>query len=266
MSALPELQAAISGALRNNGASGLWALFREPQMVAERRFAAYRRNVIGNWRSALGSSYPVVVQLLGPSRFRELADQYIVTHSSGSGDLNAYGSELASLIDASSLRDELPYLADIARLEWALLVAYGAADAPDFDFAALASVPVDVQAELQLQVWPAAVVLVSLWPLVDIWRAHQSAPDQRDLALAAIDPLPSSEPRYALTARSEGNVFAVALSAGEAAFLRALQARLALVEAIATALATDAAFNPGTTLQRLVALRVLTGFQENNNE
>jgi hypothetical protein len=269
MPALPELQIALGGALRTNDAAGLWSLFSEPQEVAERRFAAYRRNVIGNWRSALASTYPVLAQLLGPRHFRDLADQYITTHPSSSGDLNAYGGELASLLDASVLSKELPWLADVARLEWALLLAYGAPDAAPFDLAALAGVPVEQQAALRLQVWPGATLIVSQWPLVDIWQAHQLAPEACDAALAAIDLLPANAPRHVLAARSEGRVFAAPLHAAEAVFLQALQASQTLAEAIGAALDSDAGFNPGSALQRLIALQALTGlirFEENKNE
>jgi hypothetical protein len=265
VSALPELQAALGGALRSNEVAGLWALFAEPQAVAERRFAAYRRNVIGNWRSALASTYPVLAQLLGPQRFRELADQYIATYPSASGDLNAYGAALASMLDASAWREALPYLSDIARLEWALLQAYGAADVPDFDFAALAAVPDAAQGALRLQIWSGAALLESPWPLADLWQAHQMTAEARDAALAGIDLSLLSAARYALVARSAGSVFAVSLSTGEAVFLRALQAGQALGEAIAMALGCDAAFNPGAALQRLLALHTLTGFQECEN-
>ena len=266
MAALPELQATFGSALRGNETAGLWALFREPQAVAERRFAAYRRNVIGNWRSALASTYPVVAQLLGAQRFCALADQYIATYPSRSGDLNAYGDALPALLDASALRAALPYLPDIARLEWALLQAYGAEDAADFDLAALAGVPAPAQAELRFNVSSAALLIDSPWPLADIWQAHQLASGARDAALADIERSPASQLHYTLVARSEGRVFAVALNAGEAAFLRALQAAQSLADAIATALAADNTFNPGATLQRLISLHTLTGFYENKNE
>jgi len=266
MSALPELQAAMGGALRDGPTPALWALFSEPRAVAERRFAAYRRNVIGNWRSALASTYPVLAQLVGQLRFGELADQYIAACPSVNGDLNAYGGELAALLDASALAKALPYLPDIARLEWALFVAYGAADTAEFDLAALASVPVDAQAALRLPVWAGATLIESPWPLLDIWQAHQGAPAERDTLLAGIDLSPSGGSRGVLVVRSEGRVFPVALSSGEALFLRALQADQTLVEAIAAALAADPYFNPGAALQRLIALHALTGFEESNDE
>lgn len=263
MTALPELQAIFGGALRGPETAGLWALFTEPQAVAERRFAAYRRNVLGNWRSALASTYPVLAQLLGAARFGELADRYIDAWPSRSGDLNAYGGELEMLLDASAPSEALPYLPAIARLEWALLQAYGAADAADFDLAALAAVPAEAQAALRLHVWPGSALVESPWPLVAIWQACQRPPAERDAVLADIDRSFPNAAHYALVVRCEGKVFAVALDAGEASFLRALQAGQTLADAIADALAQDATFNAGTALQRLVALHVLTGFQEN---
>ena len=261
MSALPELQATLGDALHGKGGDALWPLFREPRAVAERRFAAYRRNVIGNWRSALESTYPVLAQRVGPAAFRTLADHYIAAHPSVSGDLNAYGSEMAALLENSALHSEPPYLADLARLEWALLQAYGAPDAAAFDLAALAAVPVQKQAGLRLEVWPGACLIDSSWPLPAIWQAHQLAPDARDEMLSGLD-LSSPQPSCTLAARSEGRVYAVALSGGEAAFLHAILRGQPLAEALACALAVDATLNPGAVLHRLIGLHVLTGFRE----
>lgn len=270
MPSLPELQAVFGGALRNDAAPGhtpaLWALFAEPEAQAERRLAAYRRNVIGNWRSALASSYPVLAQLLGAQRFRQIADRYIAGYPSCSGDLNDYGGELAAWLEVSSLSSERPYLPDMARLEWALLVAYGAADAAVFDLAALAEVPPAVQPNLRLHVWVGAALIESPWPLVDIWQAHQLAEDERDSALAAIDVLSPTAPCRGLVVRSEERVLALALTASEAAFLLALQSGQTLAEAIAAALSEDPAFNPGATLQTFIAQRTLTGFSMNETD
>jgi hypothetical protein len=66
--------------------------------------------------------------------------------------------------------------------------------------------------------------------------------------------------------RNEGRVLALALTASEAAFLRALQSGQTLVEAIAAALSEDPAFNPGATLQTFIAQRTLTGFSTNETD
>ena len=264
MSSLPEMQFMFGRALRNNSSSGiapaLWAMFSEPEAVAERRLAAYRRNVVGNWRSALASTYPVLAQLLGPQRFGELADQYIVVCPSKCGDLNAYGEGLAAQLEASSLSKALPYLPDMARLEWALLVAYGAEDAAVPDLAALSAVPACAQANLRFQVWSGAALIESPWPLVEIWRAHQWDPEQRDIALAGIDPDRSSTLCRGLVIRSEGSVSVQELSVGEAVFLRELRSGQSLGEAIRAALMDEEEFNPGATLKDFISSRTLSGF------
>ena len=266
MSALPELQAAVGRALGGCAACGpdapLWALFSEPQALAERRLAAYRRNVIGNWRATLASTYPVLAQLVGAKRFRELADCYIASCPSCNGDLNAYGGEMAALLETYAWCGELPYLTDIARLEWALLVAYGAADAAAFDLAALAAVPAEAQAALRLEVWAGGALIESAWPLVDIWLAHQLGDVGRDAALAVIDIVPSpAKICRALVVRVDGRVSVRALSVGEAVFLRALQSGQSLAQGIAVALSEDPGFKPAATLQGFVADRVLSGFR-----
>ena len=52
--------------------------------------------------------------------FGEAARQYIVGHPSLSGDLNDYGGEFAQFLAAYPHAADLPYLPDVARLEWAI--------------------------------------------------------------------------------------------------------------------------------------------------
>lgn len=262
MPSLPEMQVVFGDALRSYAAAhppALWTLFREPEAIAERRLAAYRRNVVGSWRSALASTYPVLAQLLGGQRFRVLADEYSAAFPSDCGDLNVFGRTLAEHLDASPLGLELPYLPDMARLEWALLVAYGAADGAVFDFEALSAVPAAEQASLHFRVWDGAALVLSNWPLVDIWQAHQLERGERDAVLARIE-VACPEACRALVARHEGRAYVIALNSGEAVFLLALRAGLSLNEALVKALDEMDGFNPGVALHRLISTRTLTGF------
>ena len=263
MRSLPEWQAAVGGALLNGVTAGRQlmpgVMFSEPEAVVERRLAAYRRNVNGNWRSALASTYPVVAQLLGQQRFRQLADRYSADYPSGSGDLNAYGHDLAMFLEESPLRLELPYLPDMARLEWALLVAYGAVDDPAFDLAALAAVPVARHADVLIGVWAGTALIESPWSLVDLWQAHQLAKNDRDAVLAGID-ISSPLKCRGLVVRSEGRVSVLTLGAGEAVFLRALQSGQPLGQAIVMAMKAADGFNPAVALHRFINTGTLTGF------
>jgi hypothetical protein len=84
-----------------------------------------------------------------------------------------WGGDLAGFIaDAETLADE-PYLADVARLEWAVHTAAMAADAaPPQGLALLAT---HDPAELRLCLAPGTTLLVSPHPVVAVWQAHRAA-------------------------------------------------------------------------------------------
>src|SRR5205814_1248125 len=102
--------------------------------------AIYRRNVLANLHDALAAAYPVVRRLVGDAFFRELAERFARAHPSASRDLHRYGKPLPQFIADYAPAVGLPYLADVARLEWAVAQAFHAASARAFDYAALAAV------------------------------------------------------------------------------------------------------------------------------
>jgi hypothetical protein len=238
MRSLADRQAAFGRALLSGAGPALLGEFAEAAPVAEARFAAYRRNALGNWRAALAGTYPVLAELLGPAHFASLCDDYIAAHASTDGDLNAYGEALPGSRAAQDRADEFPWLPDLARLEWALQAAYVAADPVPVALESLFAVPPEGQATVRFRLWPGATLVESAWPVGAIWRAHQLGDAARDEALSVLDLSPGRH--VVLAARgARGDVEAIDLPAGEAALWRALAAGLPLSDAIAAAGAED---------------------------
>ena len=148
------------------------------------RAAVYRRNVLANQHDALAAAYPVVRRLVGDAFFREVADRYARAHPSTSGDLHRHGSALAPFLEGYEPASELPYLPDVARLEWAVARAFHESDTRTFDFQALESLDVGSRSSLRLSLQPAAHLIASRHPIVAIWEANQEgrdgAPARRD--------------------------------------------------------------------------------------
>lgn len=165
---------------------------------AEGGLRHYRESALAGWHQALAAAFPIVQRLVGPAFFREACDRYADAHPSTRGDLHAYGKDLAAFLAAYEPARVLPYLADMARLEWALHEAAFAADAPPFDFASLARVPVEAQGRIVLRPHPAARTMETVWPLEAWWRANQ--PDRDGTPPG--DALPG---RGVLVARGEGS-------------------------------------------------------------
>lgn len=251
MPSLLETQALVSGALlHGDGAYGVAALLRSGRGVAaERRLHVYRNNLFASLGAALGAVYPVLARLVGADFFRQLARGYVVRHPPLSGDLHDFGAQLPSYLRRQASLAALPYLADVAALEWASHEVYHEADEAAFDAAALARVPADDQARLRLHLQLATRFVASPFPVLAIWQANQAA--------IAADVTPVSLDAGAvrlLVARRDFEVEFRVLGVAEDRFLRALAEGRTLAAALQAALALDGGFDAGATLGRHLAL------------
>ena len=91
------------------------------------RFAIYRNNVAVGLRDSLAATYPVVASLVGEAFFAEMARAFVAAEPPMSPILIEYGGGFADFIDRFRPADDLPYLSDVARLEWAWQESYHAA-------------------------------------------------------------------------------------------------------------------------------------------
>src|SRR5712671_658781 len=97
--------------------------------VSARRFAVYRNNVVAGLVKALKSRFAVVEKIVGEEFFAAMARVFMKEQPPRSPLLATYGDEFPTFIAAFEPVRELPYLADVARLETARTRAYHAADA-----------------------------------------------------------------------------------------------------------------------------------------
>jgi len=214
----------------------------------------YRNNYRGNLHDTLAGAYPVIEQLVGKEFFRLLARRYIEQHPSRSGNLHHYGAEMANFVAAFEPAQGLPYLPDVAALEWACHRAYFADDAVSLDVARLAQVLPGQYPELILHLHPACHLVRSRYPVTAIWHAHQpGAPGDFHIDL-------NSGSCIALVSRKEDIVRVSELAQGDAAWLQGIQAGTSLGEATAATLECYADFDLQAALLHLLVQGVLTDF------
>lgn len=212
----------------------------------------YRNNYRGNLHDALAGAYPVIVQLVGEEFFRYLTRKFIEQHPSRSGNLHHYGAQMADFVASFEPAGTLPYLADVATLEWACHRAYFAEDAPMLDIARLAQIPPEQYPDLILRTHPSCYLVRSVYPVVAIWHAHQpGAADDFQIDL-------DSGASLALVSRRDDVVIVNELSAADADWLHAIQAGTPLGEATAVTREHHPAFDLQAALLNLVAQGVLT--------
>ena len=229
---------------------------------AERGVEVYRNNYRGNLQDTLAGAYPVIEQLVGKDFFRLLARRYIEQYPSRSGNLHHYGAEMTDFVAAFEPVQELPYLPDVAVLEWACHRAYFADDAATFDIARLAQVPPEQYADLILYTHPACHLVRSRYPVATIWRAHQPGADSIYSGDFHIDL--NSGGSHALgniLVGRKGDVVAVSeLPAADAAWLKSVQSGVPLGEATVVVLEQHPDFDLQAVLLNLIAQGVLSDF------
>jgi Putative DNA-binding domain len=217
---------------------------------AEARLAIYRANGRANYRNALAATYPVARRLTGTAFFNAAVDAFVAAHPPVSGDLNVYGERLAGFVESYAPAANLPYLPDVARLEWAIDEANRAADAPrvpDAVLAALSIVAPERLPNVRLALDASCRLVTSAFPILRIWHANQ--PDRTGDERIALD-----EGGVALLMRRDPQGVAMELlGAGEHAWLAALARHATFGTAIDAALAAEPSFDLGATLRAHIA-------------
>lgn len=144
-----------------------------PAAFTRRGMACYRANGLALAQRALPAAYPVLAQLIGGDSFAALAADFWQQHPPQRGDIAQWGAALPAFVGQSPQLADLPWLADLATVEWALHQVATAADvAPD-----LASfVLLGTTDPATLALVPAAPLhcIASAWPVVSILQAHRT--------------------------------------------------------------------------------------------
>lgn len=138
------------------------------------RLSVYRDNIRAGLHNALCEAYPAVRLLVGHEFMRMMALRYIDGHPPVAADINQYGADFSSFIANFTPAAELPYLPDVALLEWRMHDAAFAPDSPPLSPAHLSALPAAQQSALCLRLRPGISFIKSAWPLCAI----------RDFALA----------------------------------------------------------------------------------
>jgi hypothetical protein len=120
-------------------------------------FAVYRNTCARGVVEALRAAYPTVDALIGEEAFTHAALDYRAASPPRCPVLSDYGADFAEFLAAQSWTGELPYLADVARLDRLWLECFLAPD-------------------------PAARIAWLATPAMTIWQAHREPAGFDELA------------------------------------------------------------------------------------
>lgn len=148
------------------------------------RFSVYRNNIFSSLINALGMTFNVTHQLVGDEFFQAMARCYLQESPPTSRILAYYGETFPQFIANFPPAQSVPYLADVARLEYLRVQSFHAEDSEAIANEQLLALLQDNDvAEYQLQLAPSLLLFSSRYAAVSLWEAHQIERDLQQINL-----------------------------------------------------------------------------------
>jgi hypothetical protein len=252
--ALRDLQAAFAAHVTGRDRADLVAAIAGDTIPAAARLNVYRHHVFESLGAALAATFPTVQALVGADFFRGLARAFVGHALPVQPVLSEYGADFPAFVAGYEAARDLPYLADVARLDWALNLAFHAPLGGRLKAEDLSAVPVERLPSMAIALAAGAVLVSSRYPLDRIWEASQPGATSETVDL-------NSGAANLLVLRRPDDAAFVSLSAGEVAFVAALAEAMSLEQAAGRALQADPAFELSTAFARLLALGAFAALQ-----
>lgn len=222
--------------------------------AAQAAFGVYRNTVFKGCVDALAANFPTVVRLVGEAWFRAAAAVHVRESPPDDARLLRYGSAFPAFLEHFEPARELPYLADVARLDLLWIEAHVAPDDSCADAASIAALPADQLERMTLRLHASARWL---WfdgqPAYTIWRANRERVDvPDDLAWHA---------EGALLVRRGDEVVWRPLSAAGCVFLDACAAAVAFDAAARAAIDVQPDLDFGALFSMLLEAGAIAGLE-----
>jgi len=136
------------------------------------RIDIYRRGYHARLIECLADDYPVLQHALGEERFEALCRRYIARHPSTAFSLNYFGQRMADFCRIEALPEAL-FAADLAALEWAIVLAIHAPTAEAIGFEDLGRVPSERWPGARFRVNPSLAILHLAYPANAYLQAYR---------------------------------------------------------------------------------------------
>jgi len=124
---------------------------------------------------AIRDAFPALELALGEDYIAALAGEFIATHPPRSPVLHEYGDALPAFVATFPPLQGWPWLADLARVDWARREAYHAADAAPLRDAQWHALDPETLLSARFELHPSLRLLTSDYPQASLWFLHQPA-------------------------------------------------------------------------------------------
>lgn len=137
-------------------------------VIGGERLSVYSGGYVARAYEALKEGYEAVHRLLGDEKFMGMAEPYARSYPSHSYNLTWAGRHLPAFLHDHPVPG-MPYLEDLARLEWMIVESFHAFDVPPFDPSQLAKIPAEDWEQARLFFQSSVRLFSAEWPVLQLW-------------------------------------------------------------------------------------------------
>ena len=234
-----QFMAAVSG---DEAALSPWCV----GAAAQAGLSVYRNTIAKGCADALVAQFPTVERVVGPAWLAAAAIAHAAVHPPSRASLLGYGEAFAEWLIKFPPAAGMPFLSDLAALDWLWTLSHLAEDAETVDVAEVARLPPAAFADHVLEIHPAVHWAGFKTTVPSLWRALQPpscAPAAFELEVAS-EGLLFSRPGVTVEAHLIGT--------GELAFLSACRNGEPMGAAALAALTAEPDLELASAFSRLV--------------
>jgi len=194
------------------------------KLESAQRMSVYRNNVIHSLSQAISDSYPVVLRLIGADLFNALAIEYVRKSLPSEASLLNYAADFADFLADHPSCQTLPFLADVARIEYLYIQCFHGSDATAITMSDLFNLEQDKLPQVIFKKHPNVFLFNTDQPALEIWTENLKDEVERiDLSIA--------NQTYLLLYREQYQVVPMQLTASCFYFCQALMLGLCIEDA-----------------------------------
>jgi Putative DNA-binding domain len=220
------------------------------------RFGIHQSNFRITTTKAMQGIYKAVNRLVGDEYFAALMLAVLKENPPSSSSLTHYGAGFADFLRTfAPVQGDLPWLAPVARLDWAWFVAYGAANAPALNADDLQNASPEKLPASAPGLHASATLLRFSVPAYSIWRTNIEDENVRKIDL-------KTGREWALIWRQDMAIRHSALTQAQYVFLDAIGGGHSLAQGWTDAMRHDPAFDLAKEFAHWLSAGVFKGEQD----
>jgi hypothetical protein len=160
------------------------------ELGGEARINIYAEMYFARLVDVLESDFSRVAALLGCERFHEVVSQYLTCYPSRHPSLRHLGRFFPRFLANCALTVDLPFLGDLAALEWGRVEAFDALDAEPLRIEHLQNLSSEQWPMLKFRLIPALQIIQCEWPVYEIWNMAET--EENAAMIASVRPEPTT--------------------------------------------------------------------------